>query len=71
MSNSTKTHAPRATTFTVKTVAGKRQFMPVNKRAKAIAELAGVKTLTRKHLVQTQKLGFRTLVSPTLETIKL
>lgn len=59
----------RAVTFTVKTTKGKREFTPVNKRAKMFATVvAGPMTL--KNLKGIKEAGYRVLESPSLKAIK-
>jgi hypothetical protein len=54
-----KARKARAITFEVTLKCNRRQFKPVNKRAKAFAELAGVQVMAVKHLKTIKALGFR------------
>lgn len=55
-----KARKARKATFTTEVVDGKRQFTPVNKRAKAFTTVLGQKTLQVKDLKNIKKAGFRT-----------
>jgi len=61
----------RAVTFEITTVKNKRTFRPVNKRAKALASLAGKTSLTVANLKDIKALGFRVLETGSLTPVKL
>jgi hypothetical protein len=61
----------RVVSFTVVTVNKRRNFTPVNKRAKAFADIAGVTKLSTKHLKAIKALGFKVVETGSLNPISL
>lgn len=66
-----KARKARVVSFTVVTVNKRRTFTPVNKRAKAFADIAGSTKLTTKTLKAIKALGFKVVETGTLAPISL